>query len=292
MPLKDIPFKFQSTRPRGTRLLSQSAPSSPFCFNPRVREGRDAAGIPQGKKFLCFNPRVREGRDRVVTHYCLFLRFQSTRPRGTRLPSSSLHIVTMGFQSTRPRGTRRRHLSQHRRPPVSIHASARDATADGVGQVELNLVSIHASARDATMTSFRSASVSVFQSTRPRGTRLAQDAHVFQPVHVSIHASARDATRSGCSCLSACSCFNPRVREGRDPAENRQGLHGGCFNPRVREGRDFRPLRRTTLRLSFNPRVREGRDSHGHAVSAYGNVSIHASARDATGTYVQALVQL
>ena len=75
-------------------------------------------------------------------------------------------------------------------------------------------VSIHASARDATFEARRYASVGLFQSTRPRGTRPGLAPPVTRG-GVSIHASARDAT--GIDLLRALgSCFNPRVREGRD----------------------------------------------------------------------------
>ena len=57
--------RFQSTRPRGARPRRTDAPPTPTRFNPRAREGRDAAddvrivaAAPDG-----FNPRAREGRD-------------------------------------------------------------------------------------------------------------------------------------------------------------------------------------------------------------------------------------
>ena len=34
-------IQFQSTRPRGARLLYDSTADSLLCFNPRAREGRD-----------------------------------------------------------------------------------------------------------------------------------------------------------------------------------------------------------------------------------------------------------
>ena len=57
--------------------------------------------------------------------------------------------MTAKFQSTRPRGTRRIFTSVPALLFVSIHASARDATAAEV----------------------RPAGGTMFQSTRPRGTR-------------------------------------------------------------------------------------------------------------------------
>ena len=60
-------------------------------------------------------------------------------------------------------------------------------------------------------------------------------------------------------------------------------LAGCCFNPRVRAGRDAIQVRPIDRMPCFNPRVRAGRDNMilGHV--RRDSVSIHASARDATG---------
>ena len=55
----------------------------------------------------------------------------------------------------------------------------------------------------------------MFQSTRPRGTRLPRGTLSNKEHYVSIHASARDATSVAISSPPSC-CFNPRVRAGRD----------------------------------------------------------------------------
>ena len=98
---------------------------------------------------------------------------------------------------------------------VSIHASARDATRLPAFPVQLRVVSIHASARDATLILRQPASIQMFQSTRPRGTR-------------------RGTGLTQCRGRS----FNPRVREGRDKEIEEEAEKKACFNPRVREGRD------------------------------------------------------
>jgi len=99
---------------------------------------------------------------------------------------------------------------------VSIHASAREATALLKALKALYDVSIHASAREATTdndtlvtcASFQSTpprgrrrtnqvrqtSQSTFQSTPPRGRRLRGRDLDGECFHVSIHASAREAT--------------------------------------------------------------------------------------------------
>ena len=38
-------YLFQSTRPRGTRRAAAEQRPSGICFNPRVREGRDAGAL-------------------------------------------------------------------------------------------------------------------------------------------------------------------------------------------------------------------------------------------------------
>ena len=121
-------------------------------------------------------------------------------------------------------------------------------------------VSIHASARDATTITRNLTTNKEFQSTRPRGTR---------PRSLT---PARRLPR-----------FNPRVREGRDFLPSRSGDWIWCFNPRVREGRDSLWSIITIPSPCFNPRVREGRDCRARGARGNLPVSIHASARDATG---------
>ena len=229
---------FQSTRPRGTRRTAHTQKSPFCCFNPRVREGRDLENFVLLSTESSFNPRVREGRDPVtffITSYtCVSIHasardatggsdfgdllglFQSTRPRGTRLLTSGIVTLMSMFQSTRPRGTRHgRCGARGAIYPVSIHASARDATGVHSGVCQMIEVSIHASARDATEDKHGIMVNCLFQSTRPRGTRLDTDRQSAY-------------TR----------CFNPRVREGRDRAMWQKLHMQPRFNPRVREGRD------------------------------------------------------
>ena len=121
----------------------------------------------------------------------------------------------------------------------------------------------------------------LFQSTRPRGTR------------PRLHLRSRTPLR-----------FNPRVREGRDEAGGLcdKPAHAVSIHASARDAthpqvaaeafclfQSTRPrgTRRTkslllSPRLRFNPRVREGRDLDRALGDDAGNVSIHASARDAT----------
>ena len=88
--LQEARRQFQSTRPRGARLIkpfkglskdiSIHAPArgaTPFnlrggsrCnyFNPRAREGRDVFKTHLFTSLCYFNPRAREGRDKYQSH--------------------------------------------------------------------------------------------------------------------------------------------------------------------------------------------------------------------------------
>ena len=77
---------------------------------------------------------------------------------------------------------------------ISIHASAREATAITAGCATAFDISIHASAREAT--------------------RFALDP--FSVVAISIHASAREATALKLEVKGILKDFNPRLREGGD----------------------------------------------------------------------------
>ena len=54
---------FQSTRPRGARLLSVKDCPQRMSFNPRARVGRDLRLSHPWTVLHCFNPRARVGRD-------------------------------------------------------------------------------------------------------------------------------------------------------------------------------------------------------------------------------------
>ena len=61
-------------------------------------------------------------------------------------------------------------------------------------------------------------SLSEFQSTRPRGARRPLFSRQAALSQVSIHAPARGATPTAPAVPTIFSSFNPRAREGRDPA--------------------------------------------------------------------------
>ena len=144
-------------------------------------------------------------------------------------------------------------------------------------------VSIHASARDATVSILQFSSLKVFQSTRPRGTRRTRGQILHAEIGVSIHASARDATPPG-PILSARCLFQstrPRGTRRKTLCVPRGSVR---FNPRVRAGRDLTIDADTSSRALFqSTRPRGTRPAHGVSILPRAiNVSIHASARDAT----------
>ncbi len=62
--IDDAPYVFQSTRPRGARLVLTSHPSTMCsCFNPRAHAGRDSSLLVFISSNFCFNPRAHAGRD-------------------------------------------------------------------------------------------------------------------------------------------------------------------------------------------------------------------------------------
>ncbi len=119
---------FQSTRPRGARLLLLIPDTETECFNPRARVGRDdyitlgsapvevsihapAWGATETVQFpgtrTSFNPRARVGRDNKQSNVYTDTRCFNPRARvGRDGRSGSCTSGTKRFQSTRPRGAR------------------------------------------------------------------------------------------------------------------------------------------------------------------------------------------
>ena len=166
---------------------------------------------------------------------------------------------------------------------VSIHASAREATLFISFIIQKIKVSIHASAREATIHIVFILKTPTFQSTPPRGRRREVAGEVVRVNYVSIHASAREATQilRGDYILEKFQSTPPR---GRRQISIR--LPGGTisFNPRLREGGDEATIsRKKPSAVSIHASAREatgGCSAH----APYTLVSIHASAREATGS--------
>ena len=124
---------FQSTPPHGRRPSSVFIPARSFAVSIHA-SAREATAPSQTFTLGSsgFNPRLRTGGDPCTSDACAaFKLFQSTPPHGRR--RRLFYGVCGGrqFQSTPPHG-RRRGGSRYGRGQelVSIHASAREATAD------------------------------------------------------------------------------------------------------------------------------------------------------------------
>ena len=100
--------RFQSTRPRGARHFARSTLDDEIPVSIHA-PARGATSHHFGCLITTqgFNPRAREGRDLLkLCRRILNSLFQSTRPRGARLPPAPPTSVEPQFQSTRPRGAR------------------------------------------------------------------------------------------------------------------------------------------------------------------------------------------
>ncbi len=173
----------------------------------------------------------------MIPKTALCVGFQSTRPRGARLPAITGFAARYCFNPRAREG--------------------RDVPAWGI--VHSGGVSIHAPARGATRHHQRLQPGHVFQSTRPRGARLP--VRSLLRLQIGFNPRAREG-RDGFERLRTefVPRFNPRAREGRDPPINALRFELPRFNPRAREGRDHGPAPSRSSAICFNPRAREGRD--------------------------------
>ena len=80
---------------------------STFNFNPRTHVGCDITAFRFTPNIWNFNPRTHVGCDQLMRlRNTINGRFQSTHPRGVRLPLHCQQKRTTPFQSTHPRGVR------------------------------------------------------------------------------------------------------------------------------------------------------------------------------------------
>ena len=81
----NVAAMFQSTLPRGERLLASFFKSSLSSFNPRSHGGSDMAWPVRRINRASFNPRSHGGSDMAsIPAAALTVMFQSTLPRGER----------------------------------------------------------------------------------------------------------------------------------------------------------------------------------------------------------------
>jgi len=259
-------------------------------FNPRSREGSDCSGV-----------NTTPDSPQVSIH---------APARGATPFQPATEVCDCGFNPRSREGSDRRFaFTLGTALRVSIHAPARGATPEAL-QHGLKSRSFNPRSREGSDpgNDGAGAKVSVFQSTLPRGERPQA---AIKRVHghlVSIHAPARGATLSGPTGGAILLSFNPRSREGSDPALPQPSPpsrmvsihapargatpcggdgagHVGRFNPRSREGSDLGQssgIRPTGQFQSTLPRGerRTGPDQ----LTGCTRVSIHAPARGATVT--------
>ena len=139
---------------RGATFWRSFSTNSPSYFNPRSREGSDTITGGNKNGTYYFNPRSREGSDLLVP-WILFIygEFQSTLPRGERLPDSCRMRWSWDYFNPRSREGSDIHRADlsYNRDIISIHAPARGATPAHQSLLSfLGRISIHAPARGAT----------------------------------------------------------------------------------------------------------------------------------------------
>ncbi len=122
----------------------------------------------------------------------------------------------------------------------------------------------------------------MFQSTPPRRRRPPDPPRQFSRHVVSIHASAKEATPLPTQDIRRIEVFQSTPPRRRRPVCIRIRPHPFSFNPRLREGGDFFARFQNVLSLCFNPRLREGGDQKDRSDWVDEDVSIHASAKEAT----------
>ena len=118
------------------------------------------------------------------------------------------------FQSTLPRGSDA--------PPkpvlpeehtISIHAPSRERHKHSTNHFPCNLISIHAPSRERLSLAYSSFSISLFQSTLPRGSDLPAGCLIDTPVNFnprSLAGATKRSIREICNYLY----FNPRSLAG------------------------------------------------------------------------------
>ena len=240
-----VALVFQSTRPRGARLLvlGQACDIIAVSIHAPTRGATMVGGDVFDGLLVSIHAPTRGATYQTYEDIWINSSFNPRAHAGRDLTLDMLEITQQRFQSTRPRGARHFRLGAvHGILEVSIHAPTRGATCKLASCVWLSKcfnprahagrdlkyqrcvenvawVSIHAPTRGATslppsslwtMTMFQSTRPRgarllvvvrvvvdvLFQSTRPRGARLVVLCVVDHVAAVSIHAPTRGATRT------------------------------------------------------------------------------------------------
>ena len=166
---------------------------------------------------------------------------------------------------------------------ISIHAPTRGATLWKSGHVgvyidfnprshegsdlqrlvyhEIIVISIHAPTRGATLLwSLLSMLRAIFQSTLPRGERLAQQYEWDSITVISIHAPTRGATFEAADSIQTRKDFNPRSHEGSDRCSYKLTNMSLISIHAPTRGATAISMNEVSKVLDFNPRSHEGSD--------------------------------
>ena len=106
---------FQSTLPRGERLLMFCLIVPLLNFNPRSHEGSDILPVPPPAAVSISIHAPTRGATVIYSHKKESRRFQSTLPRGERQRRFLKFPSEQGFQSTLPRGERQSYIPTKKR---------------------------------------------------------------------------------------------------------------------------------------------------------------------------------
>ena len=121
-----------------------------------------------------------------------------------------------------------------------------------------------------------------FQSTPPRRRRHVASISFLGVRSISIHASAKEATGLILHLTIIWKFQSTPPRRRRPDHGTKNDIRTYDFNPRLREGGDSKCGQSPCDDRDFNPRLREGGDSNLQSVPFASNISIHASAKEAT----------
>jgi len=187
---------FQSTHPRGVRLLSSMPLASSQIFqstHPRGVRRRRQQGRPSPLGFQSTHPRG------VRPLYFLMMRdfgaFQSTHPRGVRHGTWTGTVIIQMFQSTHPRGVRPA-AGARRDCSGCFNPRTHEGCDKAIRSLLWRFMGFNPRTHEGCdiSPSFFPRGLAMFQSTHPRGVRLCVMFAFTRAAFVSIHAPTRGAT--------------------------------------------------------------------------------------------------
>jgi len=239
---------FQSTRPRGARLVVSRAQTfgAGVSIHAPTR-GATLLGRPdQQHGRVSIHAPTRGATALMVIRPSDAAAFQSTRPRGAR-PDARYQQRSRGNVSIHAptRGATCRHSQRHRsKAHVSIHAPTRGATSTCAhARSHRSGFNPRAHAgRDQRRTASPRSSL-MFQSTRPRGARRA--GRKPAPAHLKFQSTRPRGARptTGFTRRHLARFQSTRPRGARPGVLLRGPAAPLCFNPRAHAGRDGLPRR-------------------------------------------------